>query len=118
VPRCGIGILAARESVLEPPAFLVPAPAEFEGSFLRSSDTRRERAENVKKRDVFTKYEGQARAVLDALLATADLLKEGRPDAGGRRGGPETSWPDAPHFGSSAPGVPGLFHRPSVNSPA
>ena len=30
--------------------------------------TRRERAENVKKRDVFTKYEGQARAVLDALL--------------------------------------------------
>jgi type I restriction enzyme, R subunit len=31
--------------------------------------TRRERAENVKKRDVFTKYGGQARAVLDALLA-------------------------------------------------
>jgi type I restriction enzyme, R subunit len=31
--------------------------------------TRRERAENVKKRDVFTRYEGQARAVLDALLA-------------------------------------------------
>ena len=31
--------------------------------------TRRERAENVRKRDVFTKYEGQARAVLDALLA-------------------------------------------------
>ncbi len=31
--------------------------------------TRRERAENVKKRNVFTKYEGQARAVLDALLA-------------------------------------------------
>jgi type I restriction enzyme R subunit len=30
--------------------------------------TRRERAENVKKRDVFTKYSGQARAVLDALL--------------------------------------------------
>jgi type I restriction enzyme, R subunit len=30
--------------------------------------TRRERAENVKKRDVFTKYEPQARAVLDALL--------------------------------------------------
>ena len=30
--------------------------------------TRRERAENVKKRDVFTKYAGQARAVLDALL--------------------------------------------------
>lgn len=31
--------------------------------------TRRERAENVKKRDVFTKYNKQARAVLDALLA-------------------------------------------------
>ena len=31
--------------------------------------TRRERAENVKKRDVFTKYGVQARAVLDALLA-------------------------------------------------
>jgi type I restriction enzyme R subunit len=31
--------------------------------------TRRERAENVKKRDVFTRYGGQARAVLDALLA-------------------------------------------------
>jgi type I restriction enzyme, R subunit len=31
--------------------------------------TRRERAENVKRRDVFTRYEGQARAVLDGLLA-------------------------------------------------
>ncbi|MFZ0258122.1 MAG: type I restriction-modification enzyme R subunit C-terminal domain-containing protein, partial [Gammaproteobacteria bacterium] len=31
--------------------------------------TRRERAENVKKRDVFSKYGGQARAVLDTLLA-------------------------------------------------
>jgi type I restriction enzyme, R subunit len=31
--------------------------------------TRRERAENVKKRDVFTKYGGQAHAVLEALLA-------------------------------------------------
>jgi type I restriction enzyme R subunit len=31
--------------------------------------TRRERAENVRKRDVFTKYGTQARAVLDALLA-------------------------------------------------
>ncbi|MFW5834311.1 MAG: EcoAI/FtnUII family type I restriction enzme subunit R [Pseudomonadota bacterium] len=31
--------------------------------------TRRERAANVKKRDVFTKYGDQARAVLDALLA-------------------------------------------------
>jgi type I restriction enzyme R subunit len=30
--------------------------------------TRRERAENVKKRDMFTKYGPQARAVLDALL--------------------------------------------------
>ena len=30
--------------------------------------TRRERAEQVKKRDVFTKYGAQARAVLDALL--------------------------------------------------
>lgn len=30
--------------------------------------TRRERAQSVKKRDVFSKYEGQARAVLDALL--------------------------------------------------
>ena len=30
--------------------------------------TRRERAENVKKRDVFTKYGGQARTVLGALL--------------------------------------------------
>ena len=30
--------------------------------------TRRERAENVKKRDVFTRYGGQCRAVLDALL--------------------------------------------------
>ena len=32
--------------------------------------TRRERAENVTKRDVFTKYGPQARAVLDALLET------------------------------------------------
>ncbi len=30
--------------------------------------TRRERAENVRKRDVFTKYGAEARAVLDALL--------------------------------------------------
>ena len=30
--------------------------------------TRRERAESVRKRDVFTRYGGQARAVLDALL--------------------------------------------------
>ena len=31
--------------------------------------TRRERAENVRKRDIFTKYGPQARAVLNALLA-------------------------------------------------
>jgi type I restriction enzyme, R subunit len=31
--------------------------------------TRRERADSVRKRDVFTKYGEQARAVLDALLA-------------------------------------------------
>jgi EcoEI R protein C-terminal len=38
-------------------------------AFDRSPLTRRERAENVKKRDVFAKYGHQARAVLDALLA-------------------------------------------------
>jgi type I restriction enzyme, R subunit len=38
-------------------------------AFDRKPLTRRERAENVKKRDVFTKYGQQARAVLDALLA-------------------------------------------------
>jgi type I restriction enzyme R subunit len=38
-------------------------------AFDRKPLTRRERAENVKKRDVFTKYSGQARAVLDGLLA-------------------------------------------------
>jgi type I restriction enzyme R subunit len=38
-------------------------------AFDRKPLTRRERAENVKKRDVFTKYGGQAHAVLDALLA-------------------------------------------------
>jgi type I restriction enzyme R subunit len=38
-------------------------------AFDRKPLTRRERAENVKKRDVFTKYGSQARAVLDALLA-------------------------------------------------
>jgi len=37
-------------------------------AFDRKPLTRRERAENVKKRDVFTKYGTQARAVLDALL--------------------------------------------------
>ncbi|MCP5365983.1 MAG: DEAD/DEAH box helicase family protein [Hyphomicrobiales bacterium] len=38
-------------------------------AFDAKPQTRRERAENVKKRDVFTKYGEQARAVLDALLA-------------------------------------------------
>lgn len=38
-------------------------------AFDRKPLTRRERAENVRKRDVFTRYGGQARAVLDALLA-------------------------------------------------
>jgi type I restriction enzyme R subunit len=38
-------------------------------AFDRKPLSRRERAENVKKRDVFTKYAPQARAVLDALLA-------------------------------------------------
>lgn len=37
-------------------------------AFDRKPLTRRERAENVKKRDAFTKYGPQARAVLDALL--------------------------------------------------
>lgn len=55
--------------------------------------TRRERAENVKKRDVFTKYGPQARAVLDALLEKyrdegvlnlddANVLKVGQDAAG------------------------------------
>src|SRR6266545_5828262 len=38
-------------------------------AFDRKPLTRRERAENVQKRDAFTKYGPQARAVLDALLA-------------------------------------------------
>jgi type I restriction enzyme, R subunit len=38
-------------------------------AFDRKPLTRRERADDVKKRDVFTKYSPQARAVLDALLA-------------------------------------------------
>ena len=37
-------------------------------AFDRKPLTRRERADNVKKRDVFAKYGGQARAVLNALL--------------------------------------------------
>ncbi len=37
-------------------------------AFDRKPLTRRERADNVKKRDVFSKYGDQARAVLDALL--------------------------------------------------
>jgi type I restriction enzyme, R subunit len=36
--------------------------------FDRPALTRRERADNVRKRDVFTKYGPQARAVLEALL--------------------------------------------------
>lgn len=38
-------------------------------AFDRKPLTRRERAENVRKRDIYTRYGGQARAVLDALLA-------------------------------------------------
>jgi type I restriction enzyme R subunit len=38
-------------------------------AFDRKPLTRRERADNVRKRDVFTRYGDQARAVLDALLA-------------------------------------------------
>jgi len=38
-------------------------------AFDRPPLTRRERADSVRKRDVFTKYGPQARAVLDALLA-------------------------------------------------
>jgi len=38
-------------------------------AFDRKPLTRRERAENVKKRDLFTKYGPQARAVLEALLS-------------------------------------------------
>jgi type I restriction enzyme, R subunit len=38
-------------------------------AFDRPPLTRRERAESVRKRDVFTRHGGQARAVLDALLA-------------------------------------------------
>ncbi|NNH33406.1 DEAD/DEAH box helicase family protein, partial [Rhizobium sp. SEMIA 4085] len=37
-------------------------------AFDRKPLTRQERADNVKKRDVFGRYEGKARAVLDALL--------------------------------------------------
>ena len=37
-------------------------------AFDRPPLTRRERADNVRKRDIFTKYGPQARAVLDALL--------------------------------------------------
>src|SRR5450631_3972281 len=41
-------------------------------AFDRKPLTRRERADNVKKRDVFTKYGPQTRAVLDALLTKYD----------------------------------------------
>ncbi|MFA1676281.1 EcoAI/FtnUII family type I restriction enzme subunit R [Rhizobium mongolense] len=37
-------------------------------AFGRKPLTRKERADNVKKRDVFSRYEGKARAVLDVLL--------------------------------------------------
>jgi type I restriction enzyme, R subunit len=37
-------------------------------AFDRPPLTRRERADNVRKRDIFTKYGPQARAVLEALL--------------------------------------------------
>jgi type I restriction enzyme, R subunit len=37
-------------------------------AFGQKPSTRRERAENVKKRNYFAKYEGKARAVLEALL--------------------------------------------------
>lgn len=37
-------------------------------AFDRKPLTRRERVENVKKRDIFSRYEGKARAVLDVLL--------------------------------------------------
>ena len=37
-------------------------------AFDRKPLTRQERADNVKKRDVFGRYEGKARAVLDMLL--------------------------------------------------
>ena len=40
-------------------------------AFDRKPLTRRERAENVRKRDAFTRYGPQARAVLDALLEKA-----------------------------------------------
>lgn len=38
-------------------------------AFDRKPLTRQERADNVKKRDVFSRYEGKARAVLDVLLS-------------------------------------------------
>lgn len=38
-------------------------------AFDRKPMTRQERADNVKKRDVFARYEGKARAVLDVLLS-------------------------------------------------
>ena len=41
--------------------------------------TRRERADNVRKRDVFTKYGPQARAVLEALLAKVPGPGRARP---------------------------------------
>jgi type I restriction enzyme R subunit len=52
-------------------------------AFDRPPLTRRERAENVRKRDVFAKYGPQARAVLDALLAK--YADEGMLDLGDPR---------------------------------
>ena len=52
--------------------------------------TRRERVENVKKRDVFSQYGDQARAVLDALLAKyAD-------EGGAQPGGPQRAAHSSP----------------------
>jgi type I restriction enzyme R subunit len=66
--------LAAEGLLLEPLAEEVgkdldPFDLICHVAFDRKPLTRRERAENVKKRDVFAKYGPQARAVLDALLA-------------------------------------------------
>ena len=51
--------------------------------------TRRERAESVRKRDIFTKYGPQARAVLDALLTK--YRDEGRPQSRRPEGPPNTA---------------------------
>ncbi|RPI90638.1 MAG: hypothetical protein EHM42_01050, partial [Planctomycetaceae bacterium] len=60
--------------------------------------TRRERANNVKKRDVFTKYGPQARTVLEATMTAENLL--GRFSQVGKRPGgaaaPTAAAPAAP----------------------